>query len=45
MVQVKITDTGEGIAPEVLPRIFEHLFRAEEPRTRSETGSPGTGLG
>lgn len=39
---VTISDTGIGIAPEDLPRIFEDFFRAE---TAIDAGVPGTGLG
>jgi signal transduction histidine kinase len=47
VVQVEVTDTGEGIDSEELPYVFERSFRGEESRTRfSETGvSPGAGLG
>jgi signal transduction histidine kinase len=42
-VQVEVTDTGEGIAPEDLPHIFEQFFRGEKSRSR-ETGGAGLGL-
>ncbi|MDR0557658.1 MAG: ATP-binding protein [Treponema sp.] len=41
--RVSITDTGAGIAPEELPRIFERLYRADKSRSRSAGGS-GIGL-
>ncbi len=46
VVEVEVSDTGTGIAPEDLPRIFEHSFRAEKSRTREEKdGTFNTGLG
>ena len=44
--QVEVSDTGEGIAAEDLPRVFDRSFRGEQSRTRSEKDSaPGAGLG
>jgi signal transduction histidine kinase len=42
-VLVAVQDTGEGIPPEDLPRVFERFFRGERSRTRSRGGA-GLGL-
>lgn len=42
-VQVSVTDTGIGIAPEHLPYIFERFYRADPSRSRASGGS-GIGL-
>lgn len=44
-VQVAVADTGEGIAPEDLPFVFERFWRADPSRTRSEHWPGGSGLG
>jgi signal transduction histidine kinase len=43
-VTFEVTDTGTGIAPEHLERIFERFYRVEKSRSRGEAGG-GSGVG
>jgi signal transduction histidine kinase len=42
-VRVKVADTGEGIAPDDLPFIFDRFYRGDKSRNR-KTGGAGLGL-
>jgi signal transduction histidine kinase len=42
-IQLQVTDSGCGIAPADLPRVFERFFRGRAPQTRTHEGS-GIGL-
>ena len=40
---IAVTDTGIGISPDDLPRVFDRFWRAD-PSRNPETGSSGIGL-
>ena len=40
-----VTDSGEGIAPEDLPHVFERFYRADKSRSRGDDASLGAGIG
>jgi signal transduction histidine kinase len=41
-MEIKVADTGVGIPPEELPKIFDKFYRVKHPKTRQVLG---TGLG
>jgi signal transduction histidine kinase len=41
-VEIVVSDTGVGIAPDVLPRVFERFFQGDSTSTRAYGG---TGIG
>ena len=43
-IEVAVTDTGDGIAPEELARVFERYFRGGGARTRTDGSGSGLGL-
>lgn len=42
-VEVTVSDTGEGVAPEMLPRLFDRFWQADGARSRLQSGL-GLGL-
>ncbi len=43
-VSIEVTDTGPGLPPERLGKVFERFYRVDDARTRG-AGEGGTGLG
>ncbi len=43
--EVVVSDTGEGIAPEHLPHVFDRFWRSDPARSRDERQGGSTGLG
>lgn len=44
-VEFSVADTGEGIAPEDLPHVFDRFWRADRARARRDRLGGGSGLG
>lgn len=43
-VRISVCDTGEGIAPEDLPYVFDRFWRGDHSRTRTDGAGSGLGL-
>jgi two-component system sensor histidine kinase BaeS len=43
-VRLRVRDTGEGIAPEDVPLVFDRFYRADKARQRVESTASGLGL-
>jgi two-component system sensor histidine kinase ResE len=44
VIQVEVTDTGEGISPEALPHVFSRFYQADLSRTDGQKHGAGLGL-
>lgn len=45
LVRIRVSDTGPGIPPEALPRLFERFYRVEAERADGSGRTAGFGLG
>jgi len=43
-VQISVRDSGQGIAPAMLPHVFDRFYRAEKSRNKATTDGFGLGL-